>query len=1001
MPRPWRDASSGPPPPLADFVRTVIEDRALRGSVAWSGHVPGAGAQWDDSARIPPDLEGALASAGVRRLWTHQGRALAALKAGEHVLSVTPTASGKSLVYMLPTLERLAADPTARALYLFPYKALEQDQMASLEGLLRAAGLDERIQAAIYDGDTSPADRRRLRASPPQVLITNPDMLHMGLLAYHEEWRALFSRLELVVVDELHVYRGIFGTHMHHVMRRLARVCRHHGSTPRFIASSATIGNPAEFASSLLGVPVTVVDASGAPRGGRHFVFVNPGSGSPYTMALWLLERCVRAGYRTIAFTKARRITELLASWISATAPDLASRIASYRAGYLPSERRAIERRLADGQLAGVISTSALEHGIDIGGLDVCILVGYPGSITSSWQRLGRVGRKGSEALVFMVALPDALDQYFMTHPREFFERGFERAAADPSNPIIAAQHLVCAGAEIPLGDEDRSLYGDSFDLVETLAATGGGLVQDASGTSWYSLRRAPPRAPARPPPPPRDVSLRSIGAGYDIVDAATERPIGSVDGVRAFLECHPGAIYLHQGQQHEVVELDRDRRRVVARRVAVDHYTQVRSEKETEILEVLERRDLAGYRAGLGRLRVTQEFKEYVRKRLADQQPLSAHPLDLPPLIYETVGLWWEVPEAARDEAAAIGFHFMGSLHASEHAAISLFPLLMLCDRGDLGGISYPHHPQIAGPAVFLYDGYPGGIGLAARAFDLIETLLSDTRALITSCACELGCPSCVHSPRCGSGNHPLDKAGAGHLLAALIEGRHPLAAARPIPRAAPAPAPRPDATMAAGPAPAAGRRTEPPHQAPAISAGPLSGRVLFFDLETRRSAEEVGGWAKIHAMGLALAVVYDEQENAFRTYHEQDVDRLLVDLLSADRVIGFNVKRFDYVVLQGYRQAAFERIPTCDMMEELHRVLGFRVSLGRLAQATLGEGKSADGLQSLAWFREGRLDLIEQYCRKDVDVTRRLYHFGRDRGYVLFRDAKLMREMRVPVSW
>jgi DEAD/DEAH box helicase domain-containing protein len=764
-----RGRSRGGPPEepslsVADLARELAESRPLRGSVAYTGHVPGTPAVWASDDRIPEGFRQPLAASGIRRLYAHQAEALEALGRGEHLLAVTPTASGKSLIYMLPTLERLAADPAARALYLFPYKALEQDQMASLTALVKSAGLDGEIDVGIYDGDTPPPRRRQMRARPPRVLITNPDMLHMGLLAYHEEWRPFFSNLALVVVDELHVYRGIFGSHVHHVMRRLERVCRRHGSKPQMIASSATIGNPGEFAASLLGVPVTVVQTSGAPRGGRHFLFVNPGSGSPYTAATWLLERCVRAGLRTIAFTKARKITELLTSWVTATAPDLAPRIASYRAGYLPSERREIEKRLAGGQLAGVISTSALEHGIDIGGLDVCILVGYPGSITSSWQRLGRVGRQGGDALVALVALPDALDQYFMSHPREFFERGFERAAADPANPTIAGQHLICAGAEIPLTEEDRALYGDVFSLVDQLSQPGGGLVRDLEGNAWYALRRSPQR----------DVSLRAIGAGYTIVEAGTERAIGSVDGVRACLECHAGAIYLHQGQQYEVHELDRERRRVVVRRVTCDHYTQVLSEKETEILEVLGRRDMPGYRVGLGRLRVTQEFKEYVRRRISDQQTLSSHPLDLPPLVYETVGLWWEVPAPLRDEVVADGRHFMGSIHASEHAAISLFPLLLLCDRSDIGGISYPQHPQIGGPAVFIYDGFPGGIGLAARAYDQVDNLLETTRALIASCPCGQGCPSCIHSPRCGSGNHPLDKEGAREVLEGLLRGRH-----------------------------------------------------------------------------------------------------------------------------------------------------------------------------------------------------------------------------------
>ncbi len=971
------------PRSAGDLAAWLAGQKQLRGSVVYRGYQPGAAACWaEPPAPLAAPLRRSLDAAGIGRLYSHQAEALAELARGRHVLTVTPTASGKSLIYMLPALEAAAADASSKALFLFPYKALEQDQLAGLNGFIRAAGLEGRTSAAVYDGDTPQPERRKLRARPPGILITNPDMLHMGLLAYHGEWREFFANLKLVVVDELHVYRGVFGSHLHHVMRRLARVCRAHGSSPRFIVSSATIGNPAEFASSLLGLPFSLISKSGAPRAGQHFLFVNPATGSPYTAATFLVERCVRAGFRTLTFTKARKITELIASWIAGTAPDLASRIASYRAGYLPEQRRQIEERMARGDLTGVISTSALEHGIDIGGLDVCILVGYPGSITSSWQRVGRVGRSGRESLVVLVALPDALDQYFMSNPEEFFQRGFEAAAADPANTVIASQHLVCAGAEIPLTAADREIYAaETFDLIDSVAR-GGALVADASGTTWYSLRRNPQR----------EVNLRSIGAGYTIVDAGTERTIGTVDGVRAFLECHQGAIYLHQGRQFEVSEMDRERRRVIVRSADRDYYTQVLSEKETEILDVISARDLGGYRVSLGRLRVTQEFKEYVRRRLSDQQKISSHPLDLPPLVYETVGMWWEIPDSVKEEATRKGFHFMGSIHAGEHAAISLFPLLAICDRGDIGGISYPAHPQTGGAAVFIYDGHPGGIGLAAQGFERTEFLLEKTQRLLDSCECEQGCPSCIHSPKCGSGNHPLDKEGARFVLSSL-NGPGRAGARRPI-QAALSDSP----TFARSRRPATVREQTGRPAVHRAETGPR--RLLFFDLETRRSAEEVGGWDHIQEMGLALAVVYDEESGAYQTYLEPDVDRLIVELMSADRVVGFNVKRFDYTVLRGYRDAAFERIPTCDLLEEIHLKLGFRVKLNHLAEETLREGKSADGLQSLRWFKEGRMDLIEEYCRRDVEVTRRLYHFGKEHGYLLYRDSS-RRSVRVPATW
>jgi DEAD/DEAH box helicase domain-containing protein len=981
-----------------DGIRGLAEafasSRLLRGAVAYRRFLPGSPSRFASPSRpLDEPVRRGLAALGVESLYSHQAEALDGVRSGRNVVVVTPTASGKSLVYMAPTLEMCAAGHGERALYLFPYKALAQDQARTFRTFSGASGLEPAPTAAIYDGDTPQSARKRTRARPPEVLITNPDMLHLGILAHHQEWRRFLSELRLVVVDELHVYKGVFGSHLHHVMARLRRLCGHYGAEPRLVACSATIGNPGRLAEALLGDSFQVVDRSGAPRAGRHFLFVNALDASPYTLATRIMAACVKEGWRTLTFTKARRVTELIHSWLSQSHPDLASKVSAYRAGYLPGERREIEARLGDGRLLGAVSTSALEHGIDIGGLDVCILVGYPGSITSSWQRIGRVGRSDRESLVILVGLQDALDQFFMANPGEFFDRGFEPVAADPENSVIASQHLVCAAAELPITPADRRRYPEgTFRLVENLTRSGA-LVADHHEEAWYSLRRRPER----------DVNLRSGGQGYTIVEEPEGRHVGSVDGVRAFVECHEGAVYLHQGQQFEVIRLDRDRRRVEVRRTEVDYYTQVRSEKETEILKVLEERCEPGFVVRLGEIRVTQEFKEYVRRQITDQRILSSHPLDLPPLIYETIGMWIEFPRPLQDEMAERGRHFMGCLHATEHAAISLFPLLAICDRGDLGGISYPNHPQVNGPAVFIYDGYPGGIGLAREGYAMTLDLLERTRRLIAGCRCEEGCPSCVHSPRCGSGNHPLDKAGSAELLERLLrpaEGASlPVPAEiRPLPARqgdlleTPRPPGRPADRAAAKPAPGAGgvrsRKGSPPE------------RILFFDLETQRSAEEVGGWNRIREMGLALAVVYDVACGEYRTYFEQDAERLAIHLLSADRVVGFNIKRFDYEVLRAYCDADFSKVPTLDILEEIHARLGFRLSLGHLAAATLGAAKKADGLQSIQWYREGRLDLIEEYCRMDVELTYALYEVGRKRGYLVYEDHN-KRPVRVPVSW
>jgi DEAD/DEAH box helicase domain-containing protein len=989
-------------PTLSEFADELARWDKLRDSVVHRAHLPAAAARYAETAHpLPPQVRDVLDRLGVERLYSHQAEAVDRIRSGRDVAVVTPTASGKSLVFYLPTVEAALARTGARALYLFPYKALEQDQHQSLRllGGQLFSGVD--LSAEIYDGDTPPARRRKIKASPPDVLITNPDMLHMGILAYHADWRPFLERLRTVVVDELHVYRGIFGCHLAHVLRRLWRICGHYGAKPQVIACSATVGNPAEFAHALTGRPLDIVSDSGAPRAGRHFLFLNP-EASPYTAATAVFGRSVTEGYKTIAFTKARRITELIHSWVVEAQPGLRGKVASYRAGYLPEERRRIEQRLFSGELGGVVSTSALELGIDVGGLDVCVLVGYPGSIMSAWQRIGRVGRKGRESLAVLVALPDALDQYFMKNPREFFDRPFERAVLDPDNRTIASAHLVCAGAEVPLRKTDDELYSSSRPVIEDLVRRGR-LLRDAAGEALFSLRRRPQR----------DISLRSTGQSYTIVDGPAGRTIGSIDGVRVFHECHEGAVYLHGGSQYLVKRLDTDNRRVEAEPCDLDYYTQAIGDKETEILETWSvtgkgKRSTAGggsagpevgaaeplYRVGLGRLKVTVRISGYERRRIFGQEILSRHPLECPPIVFETVGFWLVIPEALEMQVTRADGHFMGALHASEHAMISLFPLLALCDRGDVGGISYSRNAQLGSPAIFIYDGYPGGIGLAAGVHEELDALVDRTRELLEGCPCDDGCPSCVQSPKCGSGNRPLDKE-AAKLTLSVLAGTTPL---------------EEESGLVQSGAPSDTGQVERVDSSPLIQTAasspvaprprPEDGRLLFFDLETQRSAEEVGGWSNITAMGLALGVVYEPAREEYRTYLDRDVERLLVDLLAADKVVGFNIDRFDIPVLTPYTPHDLSRIRTFDMLTHIHDLLGIRISLGHLAEVNLGEGKSADGLQSLRWYREGRMDLIETYCRKDVEITARLFYLGRERGYLLFSDQE-RGQARVPVSW
>ena len=933
------------------------------------------------SARFRPDLEldeplrQVLKARDIAAPYEHQARAIEELRAGRDVVLATPTASGKSLVYSLPTLEQALRDPDTRAIFVFPLKALEQDQRGKLEADITALGLlppVERPRVEIYDGDTPPSRRKKIREDPPHVLITTPDMLHLGILAHHNSWHGLFRGLRLVVIDELHTYRGIFGSHVAQVLRRLLRVARHHGANPQLVCASATVANPGELAGNLAGREFSVVESDGAARTRRHVLLLNP-TLSPYTVASQLFRMAIQHGLRTIAFTKARRVTELMHTWVAQSDPGLAERISSYRAGFLPEERREIERRLFTGDLMGVISTSALEMGIDVGGLDVCLLVGYPGSQIATWQRAGRVGRR-DEAVVAMVAQPDALDQYFVAHPRAFFDGRFEHAVLDPHNADVLDGHLPCAAAEVPLRASEPAMATAPMQAaIERLEAKGE-LLRSESGDRWFAARQRPHR----------HVSLRAAGASYTIAragDGGQKRPriIGQVGTAHVFTECHEGAIYLHAGRSFLVTELDPDERRVLVEPVDAVYFTRALSEKETEILTRERARPVGNFRLVQGRVKVTTRVTGFERRRVRGQELLGTEPLDLPPSSYETTSIWLEMPDELTAVLESEERHVMGGLHAVEHAALAVFPLFALCDRFDVAGISTTRHPQLGRAAIFFYDGHDGGFGLTSSAFDHVEALLETTHRLIGDCPCEEGCPGCVHSPRCGNGNRPIDKAASLRVLDLLL-GHEELPE---IPEEAPIRL-HPVGAEASGPA----------ARAPAPEP-----RLVCFDLETQRSAREVGGWNNAHLMRMALACTWDSREQRFRSYREGQVDDLLHELSGADLVIGFNVLRFDYQVLRGYTDQRLDRLPTFDLLEEIRARLGFRISLGHLCEETLGAAKSADGLQSLQWWKEGRIDEIEQYCRQDVALLRDLFDHACQEGHLIFK-TKGGERVRAPLS-
>ncbi len=972
---------------VREYIRALLAS-PLAAQATHHRLLPGREAEYAETARPwPAAMRAVLEARGIKALYTHQARGADLVRAGRDLITATPTASGKSLIYSLPVLERRLLDPETRTLMLFPLKALARDQLAALESLTAHRPEAARPTVALYDGDTGAHERRKIRDKPPHVLITNPEMLHLAVLPHHERWTTFLASLACVVVDEAHTYRGVTGSHLAQIFRRLERICARYNARPQYVFCTATVGNPSELAAGLLGrgpddPPVPALTASGAPAAARHFVFMNP-DGSPASTAVKLLRAALARGLRTIVYCRSRRMTELMALWVAEKAGPFAGQISAYRAGFLPEERREIEHRLASGSLTAVISTSALELGIDIGGLDLCILVGYPGTVTATLQRGGRVGRSGRESAVILVAGEDALDQYFIRRPEAFFEREPERAVVNPDNEVVLKRHLECAAAEMPLrpGEEPR-LRTPVVQRALTELENEGLLLRTADGREWLAARKRPHR----------HVDLRGSGPSFTITDDRGE-PIGSVDGHRAWHETHPGALYLHRGRSYLVTDLDPSTRTVRAEPVRgrISWFTRSRSFKVTEIVSVTATGTAFGAGTGLGRLRITETVTGYEKRTVGDNRLLGIVPLDVPPFVFETEGLWFTVPDAIRRAAEDALLHFMGGIHALEHACIGLLPLVVMADRDDFGGISTPLHAQLSSSAVFVYDGLPGGAGLCRAAFPRLDELFVSVRELLASCPCETGCPSCVHSPKCGSGNRPIDKQAALFLLERIMalpgSGAAPaISLADPL---EPVPAADPE------------RRDGSPPEPDTGGSCSVQGRIMVLDVETRRSADEVGGWHQAGRMGVSVAVLYDagvRDGDGFFAYEQERLSELFARLRNADLVVGFNILRFDYEVLQPFAPYSLHELPTLDLLREVKNRLGYRLSLDNLAQTTLNAPKSADGLQALTWWKQGDTASLTTYCRKDVELTRDLFRFALEHGYLLFRN-KAGNPVRVPL--
>jgi DEAD/DEAH box helicase domain-containing protein len=704
----------------------------------------------------------ALKRVGVERLYSHQ---LAAMKAAasSNLAITSGTASGKSLAFNLPVLDGIAADPKRRALYLYPTKALAQDQARKLASL-RPPGLRE----AIYDGDTPREERPAIRRRS-NLVLTNPDMLHIGILPHHKSWGDFLANLGWVVVDEAHTYRGVFGSHVANVLRRLRRITRAYGSEPRFLLASATIANPVGLAEELVGTPFELIDDDGAPRAGREIAMWNPplidkATGtrrSPLGEAADLLAELVSHGVRTICFLKSRRGIELIQRFARESLeargkPELAAQIAPYRGGYTPQQRREIEARLSAGELLAVVATDALELGIDIGELDAAICVTFPGTVASLRQMWGRAGRR-RRGLAVYVAGQDALDQFFCRHPDEFVGRPVEAAILDHSSEQIASRHMVAAAYEMPLSDEDADVFGPEWpQRAERLVAAG--QLRQAAG-------RVMPRSSEFVA---SKIALRSASAdSVAVIERDSGEMLGLVEAERAFTTIHPGAIYLHLGRSYEVEQLDVDGRRAVVSRFDGDWYTRPKKETEIYIERVREQRSTAGVELHFGEVSVTEQVIAYQRVSIAEQEPFDVVSLELPEQQFVTQALWYVLPE--RLSGSLPPDVLLGALHATEHGQIAVLPLIAMCDRWDIGGLSTNVHFQTGRSTIFIYDGHPGGVGITLRGYEQFERLLGDAERLIAECPCESGCPSCVQSPKCGNLNEPLHKQGALELMRAM----------------------------------------------------------------------------------------------------------------------------------------------------------------------------------------------------------------------------------------
>ena len=748
---------------IEDFIKNIKQMQSYKKQIIHIQKIQAQKANFGKLEKpLPENIQNCLLNREIV-FYSHQAEAINKVRQGKNVVMVTPTASGKTLAFNIPVLEALTEDPNATALYLYPTKALTNDQLKVLRELEKDIGI--KASPNIYDGDTPQSQRASIRENS-KIILSNPYGLHQ-YLPWHYKWRTFLKNIKFVIIDEAHVYRGVFGSNVAMLLRRLMRICSYYNADPQIILSSATIANPEEHAKRLTGKDFEVISKDGAPKGKKTFMFWNPPfidndntiRRSTHQETKDLLTLSILKNLQTLCFTTSRQMAELITRWtkeeLRQRSPKLQNAITAYRAGYLPQERRQIENRLKNKDLIGVVSTNALELGIDIGSLDSVIISGYPGTVISTWQQAGRAGRTNAESLVTLVAFQNPLDQYFMKHPDDFFGRPHEQAIIDLHNQYISLGHIMCAASELPITDNDRKFFPELFsESIHALEQQH--LVRKTPRGYVYSGTARPVEV----------VNLESI-SDKTVTVLSKGNVLETLPLNKAYEEAHEGAVLLHQGETYISEELNLETLTAKVRQEDVNYYTEVLRDVDVKIKKTFQEKQ-EKVKIGLGELTITETYHQYLTKTY--DEVIKRLPLDLPLLTFTTVGLWFLVPDKLRKELESQNLDFDGGLHAVEHAMIAMSPIFAMCDRWDIGGLSTTLHPDTGEPTIFIYDGFEGGIGISENLYANIKLLWEKTLQLIDNCECKEGCPSCIYSPKCGNENEPLDKKAARIILKHLI---------------------------------------------------------------------------------------------------------------------------------------------------------------------------------------------------------------------------------------